>query len=185
MPFIETGISGLALFEPKVFADARGYFFEVFNQKTFGDAGIHTVFVQDNESMSNRGVVRGLHYQHPPFAQAKLVRVVKGSVLDVVVDIRKGSPTFGKKYEVELTGTNKRQLFIPKGFAHGFSVLEDETIFQYKCDDYYNPAMESGIFINDTELGIDWRLQPDEMNISDKDKVLPTLENCINHFVFE
>ena len=184
MPFIETGFPGLKIFEPRVFADSRGYFFESFNQKTFHDAGITNVFVQDNESLSNRGVVRGLHYQHPPFAQAKLVRVVKGSVLDVVLDLRKGSPTFGKVFTVELSEENKKQLFIPHGFAHGFSVLKDQTIFQYKCDNFYSKEHEGGVLFNDAALGIDWMLHDDEAIVSEKDLLLPDFKNCINHFAF-
>ncbi len=184
MPFIETGLPDLKVFEPKVFADARGYFFEVFNQNTFSEAGISSVFVQDNESKSNRGVVRGLHYQHEPFAQAKLVRVVKGKVLDVVLDIRKGSPTFGKVYAIELTEANKLQLYIPRGFAHGFSVLEDETIFQYKCDNFYSKESEGGISYNDPSLNIDWKINDADAVVSDKDKILPLFKDCVNHFTF-
>jgi dTDP-4-dehydrorhamnose 3,5-epimerase len=184
MPFIETGLPDLKVFEPKVFADSRGYFFESFNQNTFADAGIESVFVQDNESKSNKGVVRGLHYQHAPFAQAKLVRVVRGKVLDVVLDIRKGSPTFGKVYSIELSAENKLQLYIPRGFAHGFSVLEDETIFQYKCDNFYSKESEGGIRYNDPSLNIDWKIDEAEAVVSDKDKVLPLFKDCVNHFAF-
>lgn len=184
MPFIETGLPDLKVFEPKVFADSRGYFFESFNQNTFADAGIESVFVQDNESKSNKGVVRGLHYQHAPFAQAKLVRVVKGKVLDVVLDIRKGSPTFGKVYSIELSAENKLQLYIPRGFAHGFSVLEDETIFQYKCDNFYSKESEGGIRYNDHSLSIDWKIGEAEAVVSDKDKVLPLFKDCVNYFTF-
>ncbi len=184
MPFIETGLPDLKVCEPKVFADSRGYFFESFNQNTFADAGIESVFVQDNESKSNKGVVRGLHYQHAPFAQAKLVRVVRGKVLDVVLDIRKGSPTFGKVYSIELSAENKLQLYIPRGFAHGFSVLEDETIFQYKCDNFYSKESEGGIRYNDPSLNIDWKIDEAEAVVSDKDKVLPLFKDCVNHFAF-
>jgi len=165
MPFIETGLPDLKVFEPRVFADDRGYFFESFNQNTFSEAGISSAFVQDNESKSNKGVVRGLHYQHEPFAQAKLVRVVKGKVLDVVLDIRKGSPTFGKVYAIELTEENRLQLYIPRGFAHGFSVLEDETIFQYKCDNFYSKESEGGINYKDPSLKIDWKISEAEAHV--------------------
>jgi dTDP-4-dehydrorhamnose 3,5-epimerase len=184
MPFKETGIRDLKVFEPRVFADSRGYFFESFNRQTFAEAGITSTFVQDNESRSNKGVLRGLHYQHAPFAQAKLVRVVAGRVLDVAVDIRKGSPTFGKHFAIELSADNKLQLFIPRGFAHGFSVLEDNTIFQYKCDNFYAKESEGGIFCFDTVLNIDWKLTQEEAIISDKDRELPTFENCVNHFEY-
>lgn len=184
MPFKETGIRDLKVFEPRVFTDSRGYFFESFNCQTFAEAGITTTFVQDNESCSNKGVLRGLHYQHAPYAQAKLVRVVAGRVLDVAVDIRKGSPTFGKHFAIELSADNKLQLFIPRGFAHGFSVLEDNTIFQYKCDNFYSKESEGGIFCFDSVLNIDWKLTQEEAIISDKDRELPTFENCVNYFEY-
>ncbi|HRN93229.1 MAG: dTDP-4-dehydrorhamnose 3,5-epimerase [Chitinophagales bacterium] len=184
MPFKETGFRDLKVFEPKVFADSRGYFFESFNKEIFAEAGINSAFVQDNESCSNKGVLRGLHYQHEPFAQAKLVRVVAGKVLDIVLDIRKGSPTFGKYYSIELSAENKLQLYIPHGFAHGFSVLEDNTIFQYKCDNFYSKESEGGINGFDPALNIDWGINIEEAIVSDKDKVLPDFENCVNHFVF-
>jgi dTDP-4-dehydrorhamnose 3,5-epimerase len=185
MPFVETGFKGLKVFEPKVFADARGYFFEGYNKNTFHAAGITAEFVQDNESKSQRGVLRGLHYQMNPMAQAKLVRVVEGEVLDVVVDIRKGSPTFGKQFSLLLTAENKKQLFIPRGFAHGFAVLSDTCIFQYKCDNFYSKESEGGIAYNDPELNIDWGFDISQAIVSDKDKVLPPLKNCLNNFVFE
>lgn len=184
MPFIETGFAGLKIFEPRVFTDSRGYFFEVFNEKSFHDAGIDVKFVQDNESKSQRGVLRGLHYQQNPMAQAKLVRVVEGEVLDVVVDIRKGSPTFGKAYSLLLTGDNKKQLFIPRGFAHGFSVLSETVIFQYKCDNFYSKESEGGILFNDPALNIDWGFDLSEAIVSDKDKVLPLFKDCVNNFEF-
>lgn len=184
MPFIETGLPGLKVFEPKVFADARGYFFESFNKNTFSEAGITAEFVQDNESKSVRGVLRGLHYQLNPMAQAKLVRVVEGEVVDVAVDIRKGSPTFGKSYSIVLSAENKKQLYIPRGFAHGFAVLSDTCIFQYKCDNFYSKESEGGIIFNDADLNIDWMIKPEEAIVSDKDKVLPTFKNCSNNFVF-
>ena len=185
MPFIETGLPGLKIFEPRVFADSRGYFFEVFNEQSFHAAGIDVHFVQDNESNSQRGVLRGLHYQLNPMAQAKLVRVVEGEVLDVVVDIRKGSPTFGKSFSLRLTGDNKKQLFIPLGFAHGFSVLSETVIFQYKCDNFYSKENEGGILFNDPALNIDWGIDLNEAIVSDKDKVLPLFKDCNNNFVFQ
>lgn len=185
MPFIETGFPGLKIFEPKVFTDSRGYFFEVFNEQSFHDAGIDVHFVQDNESKSQRGVLRGLHYQLNPMAQAKLVRVVEGEVLDVVLDIRMGSPTFGRSYSLVLTGENKRQLYIPRGFAHGFSVLSETVIFQYKCDNFYSKESEGGIMFNDPALNIDWGINLNEAIVSDKDKVLPLFKDCVNNFVFQ
>lgn len=184
MPFVETGFTGLKVFEPRVFADARGYFFESFNKQVFAAEGITTEFVQDNESRSARGVLRGLHYQLNPMAQAKLVRVIEGEVLDVAVDIRKGSPTFGKHYSILLSAENKKQLYIPRGFAHGFAVLSDSCIFQYKCDNFYSKESEGGILFSDAELGIDWRLNPADILVSDKDKVLPTFSNCLTNFQF-
>lgn len=184
MPFVETGFKGLMVFEPRVFADSRGYFFESFNKQTFKDAGIDVEFVQDNESKSQRGVLRGLHYQLNPMAQSKLVRVVEGEVLDVVVDIRKGSPTFGKHYDIVLTAENKKQLFIPRGFAHGFSVLSPTCIFQYKCDNYYSKESEGGISYNDPALGINWGFDLKEAIVSDKDKTLPLFKDCTNNFQF-
>ena len=184
MPFIETGFAGLKVFEPKVFEDSRGYFFESFNKNTFKEAGIDTEFVQDNESRSQRGVLRGLHYQLNPMAQAKLVRVVEGEVLDVVVDIRKGSPTFGNHYAVALSAENKKQLYIPHGFAHGFVVLSDTCIFQYKCDNFYSRENEGGVLFSDPDLGIDWGIDLDTAIVSDKDKVQPTFKNLVSNFEF-
>jgi dTDP-4-dehydrorhamnose 3,5-epimerase len=178
MKFISTEISGVFIIEPNVFEDQRGYFFESFNKKLFESSIGKVDFVQDNESKSVFGTLRGLHYQLLPFAQSKLVRVIQGSVLDVAVDIRKGSPTFGKWTAVELTAENKRQMFIPKGFAHGFIVLSDEAIFAYKVDNYYSKAHERGIIFNDPKLGIDWRLEADRILLSDKDKALPVLDNA-------
>ena len=174
MEIIETAIPGLLIIEPRVFKDARGYFFESFSQREFdekvGNIIGHTVrFVQDNESMSSYGVMRGLHFQRPPFTQTKLVRCVKGSVLDVAVDIRKGSPTFGKHVAVELTEDNHRQFFVPRGFAHGFVVLSEKAIFQYKCDNFYAPQADGGISILDDSLGIDWRIDADKAILSEKD----------------
>lgn len=185
MPFVETGFKGLKVFEPRVFADSRGYFFESFNKQTFREAGIEVEFVQDNESRSQRGVLRGLHYQLNPMAQAKLVRVVEGEVLDIVLDIRKGSPTFGKSFSILLSAENKAQLFIPRGFAHGFAVLSENAIFQYKCDNYYSKESEGGIYFNDPALKIDWGFDTGTAIISDKDKVLPMFQDCQNNFTFE
>ena len=169
----------MLIIEPRLFKDERGYFFESFNQKEFEDKICKTTFVQDNESKSTYGVVRGLHFQKPPFAQSKLVRVVKGSVLDVAVDIRKDSPTFGQHVAVELTEDNHRQFFIPRGFAHGFSVLSKEVIFQYKCDNFYAPQSEGAIAWDDPNLGIDWRISIDEILLSEKDKSHPRLAEVI------
>ena len=179
MKVIDTEIEGLVILEPQVFGDDRGYFFESFSLKRFEEKVSKTVFVQDNESKSKYGVLRGLHYQLPPYTQAKLVRVVKGRVLDVAVDIRKGSPTFGKHVAVELSEENKLQFFLPKGFAHGFAVLSEEAIFQYKCDEYYAPDHEGAIRYDDPELGIDWKLPVEDIILSEKDKKHPRLQDAI------
>lgn len=184
MPFIATDISGLYVFEPKVFEDSRGYFFESYNEKNFSEIGVQATFVQDNESSSLYGVIRGLHYQLNPYAQAKLIRVFEGMILDVVVDIRKGSPTFGKSFSLELTGENKKQLYIPKGFAHGFSVLSKKAVVFYKCDGFYNKESEAGIRFDDPQLDIDWKIPADKAIISEKDKVLPSFNDCKNNFAF-
>lgn len=177
MNIIETEIQGVYIIEPKVFGDSRGYFFESYSRREF-EAKVGPVeFVQDNESKSCYGVVRGLHFQRPPHAQAKLVRVVKGKVLDVAVDLRKDSPTYGRHVSVELSEDNHRQVFIPKGFAHGFSVLSEEAVFQYKCDDYYAPETECAIAWNDPELNIDWRIPADQVILSEKDKRHPELKD--------
>lgn len=169
MEVIKTDIDGVVIIEPRIFRDERGYFFESFSQRDFQEKVCNTVFVQDNESKSSYGVLRGLHFQKPPYAQSKLVRVIKGAVLDVAVDIRKGSPTFGQHVAVELTEDNHRQFFIPRGFAHGFSVLTDEVIFQYKCDNFYAPQSEGALAWNDPDLGIDWRIPTDKVLLSEKD----------------
>ena len=171
-------IEGLKVITPTVFGDARGYFMETYNYIDFKAAGIPEVFVQDNQSASKKGVLRGLHFQKPPFAQSKLVRVIKGAVLDVAVDIRKGSPTFGQHVAVELTEDNHRQFFIPRGFAHGFSVLSDEVIFQYKCDNFYAPQSEVAIAWNDPALKIDWRIPTEKVILSEKDKHHPLLADA-------
>ena len=179
MKVIETEIEGVFILEPWVFGDDRGYFFESFSLKHFEEKVSKTVFVQDNESKSKYGVLRGLHYQLPPYTQAKLVRVVKGRVLDVAVDIRKGSPTFGKYVAVELSEENKLQFFLPKGFAHGFAVLSEEAIFQYKCDEYYAPDYEGAICYDDPDLEIDWRLPLEDIILSEKDKKHPRLRDAV------
>ncbi len=170
MEVIKTDIEGVVIIEPRIFRDERGYFFESFSQREFQEKVCNTMFVQDNESKSSYGVLRGLHFQKPPYAQSKLVRVIKGAVLDVAVDIRKGSPTFGQHVAVELTEDNHRQFFIPRGFAHGFSVLTDEVIFQYKCDNFYAPQSEGALAWDDPDLGIDWRLPAEKVILSEKDR---------------
>lgn len=166
----KTEIEGVLIIEPKVFGDARGYFLESFNAKEFAEkTGLNINFVQDNESMSSYGVMRGLHFQRPPFTQSKLVRCVKGAVLDVAVDIRKGSPTYGKHVAVELTEDNHRQFFVPRGFAHGFAVLSEVAVFQYKCDNFYAPQADGGISILDNSLGIDWKIPTEKALLSEKD----------------
>lgn len=175
MEIIKTNIEGPIIIEPKIFGDARGYFFESFSQREFDEKvaipqyGHPIVFVQDNESMSSYGVMRGLHFQRPPFTQSKIVRCVKGKVLDVAVDIRKGSPTYGQHVAVELTEDNHRQFFVPKGFAHGFVVLSETAIFQYKCDEFYHPEVDGGINIQDESLNINWRIKVEDALLSDKD----------------
>lgn len=177
MNVIKTDIEGVLVIEPQVFGDERGYFFESFNAERFlAQTGIEVTFVQDNESLSKRGVLRGLHFQREPYAQAKLVRVVRGRVLDVAVDIRPNSVTFGKYIAVELSGENKRQLFIPKGFAHGYVVLEDDTVFQYKCDEFYHPTSEEGITWNDPQIGVDWGIATKDIVLSEKDQKRPLLK---------
>ena len=169
MNVIKTHIEGPVIIEPRIFKDARGYFFESYNKQEFDEKVAKVDFVQDNESCSTYGVMRGLHFQKPPFAQAKLVRCVKGAVLDVAVDIRKGSPTYGQHVVVELTEDNHRQFFIPRGFAHGFAVLSDIAIFQYKCDNYYRPEADGGIFVLDDSFNIDWKIDPANAILSEKD----------------
>ncbi len=175
MNIIKTAIDGVVILEPRIFGDDRGYFFESFSQKVFDEMVRPIRFVQDNESKSRYGVLRGLHFQKGRHAQSKLVRVVSGTVLDVAVDIRRGSPTFGRHVAVELSGENKRQFFVPRGFAHGFSVLSEEAVFQYKCDNFYAPESEGAIAWDDPDLGIDWRLSASDILLSDKDKRHPRL----------
>lgn len=169
MEVIKTEIEGLVIIEPKIFKDSRGYFFESFSQREFEEKVRKVNFVQDNESMSSYGVMRGLHFQRPPFAQSKLVRCVKGRVLDVAVDIRKGSPTYGQHVAVELSEENHRQFFVPRGFAHGFVVLSETAVFQYKCDNFYAPEADGGVNIKDTSFGIDWKIPMEKAILSDKD----------------
>ena len=178
MEVIKTEIDGVVIIEPKVFGDHRGYFFESFSERDFNTNVREVRFVQDNESKSSYGVLRGLHFQKPPYAQSKLVRVVNGAVLDVAVDIRKGSPTFGKHVAVELTADNHRQFFVPRGFAHGFVVLTDEVVFQYKCDNFYAPEHEGAIAWDDPDLAIDWRIPADKVVLSAKDKCHPRLKDA-------
>ena len=183
MEVIKTGIEGVLIIEPKVFGDERGYFFESFNVREFKEkTGIKVNFVQDNESKSRYGVLRGMHFQLPPYTQSKLVRVVKGQVLDVVVDIRKGSPTYGKYEMCELTEENHRQFFVPKGMAHGFAVLSEEAIFQYKCDDFYHPEAEGAIAWNDPEIAINWPISLADVILSEKDKHHPLLKEFDSPF---
>lgn len=181
MNIIKTPIEGLLVIEPQVFKDARGYFVETYNEQRYREAGIDAVFVQDNQSCSSYGVVRGLHFQRPPYSQAKLVCCTVGRVLDVAVDLRPDSPTYGKWYGVELSEENKRQFFIPRGFAHGFSVLSNSAIFTYKCDNLYHPEAEGGILLNDPDLGIDWKVPEELRIISDKDKKHPTFHEYFNN----
>ena len=171
MEVIKTGIEGVVIIEPRIFKDDRGYFYESFSQREFEEKVCRTTFVQDNQSKSSYGVLRGLHFQKPPYCQSKLVRCIKGAVLDVAVDIRKGSPTFGKYVAVELTEENHRQFFVPRGFAHGFAVLSDEAVFQYKCDNFYNKESEGSVAWNDPQLGIDWRIPFEKVLLSEKDKL--------------
>lgn len=185
MPFIETGIPDLLIYEPKVHGDSRGYFFESYNANTFKEEGIELVFVQDNQARSTYGVLRGLHYQREPYAQTKLIRTLEGRILDVVVDLRTGSPTYGKVYTIELSAENKRQLLVPKGFAHGYSVLSETAEVMYKCDNFYHKASEGGIIYNDPALNIDWGIPLAEALVSEKDLLLPVLADCTHNFVFK
>lgn len=183
MNIIKTEIEGLVIVEPRIFRDDRGYFNESFSQREFEENVCRTTFVQDNQSMSSYGVVRGLHFQKPPYCQSKLVRCIKGAVLDVAVDIRKGSPTFGKYVAVELTEDNHRQFFVPRGFAHGFAVLSEVAVFQYKCDNYYNKESEGAIAWNDEQIAVDWRLPSEKVILSEKDKLSKPLAEA--EFLFD
>lgn len=184
MNIIQTSIAGVVIIEPRLFKDDRGYFFESFSEREFNAQIREVKFVQDNESMSSYGVMRGLHFQRPPYTQSKLVRCVKGAVLDVAVDIRKGSPTYGQYVAVELTEENHRQFFVPRGFAHGFAVLSETAIFQYKCDNFYHPEADGGISILDDSLGIDWHIPTDHAILSEKDTKHPLLKDFDSPFDF-
>jgi dTDP-4-dehydrorhamnose 3,5-epimerase len=184
MPFIETGLPGLLIFEPKVFEDSRGFFFESYNETIFSQQGIRDHFVQDNQSKSGYGVIRGLHYQRNPYAQTKLVRVLAGKIYDVAVDLRQGSPSFGRVFGIELSAENKKQLYIPKGFAHGFSVLSETAEVLYKCDAFYNKESEGGVMYNDPKLAIDWKIAEGKAIISEKDEKNPAFSDVKSNFVF-
>src|SRR6185312_13595172 len=185
MPFIQTGFEGLLVFEPKVFEDNRGYFFESYNQKVFSEEGVQINFVQDNQARSSFGVVRGLHFQKDPHAQTKLIRVLSGQIIDVAVDIRFGSPTYGKAYSILLSAENKKQLLVPKGFAHGYSVISETAEVFYKCDQFYHKETEGGISWNDPSLHIDWQIPADKMIVSEKDQQYNLLENSDYGFIFK
>jgi dTDP-4-dehydrorhamnose 3,5-epimerase len=184
MPFIKTNFPGLLVFEPKVFEDIRGYFFESYNQNIFSEEGVKIDFVQDNQARSSFGVVRGLHFQKDPFAQTKLIRVLSGKIIDVAVDIRKGSPTYGHAYTILLSAENKKQLLVPKGFAHGYSVISETAEVFYKCDEFYHKETEGGISWNDPALKIDWQIPSDKITVSEKDQQYSLLENSDYGFVF-
>lgn len=184
MPFIATDIPGLLIYEPRVFEDSRGYFFESYNQQSFSAEGINIKFVQDNQAKSTYGVIRGLHYQLDPHAQTKLIRVLSGAILDVVVDLRKGSPAFGKVFSIELSAENKKQLLVPKGFAHGYSVLSETAEVLYKCDEFYHKESEGGVLYNDPALNIDWQIPADKAIVSEKDTKYPGINDCVNNFIF-
>ena len=185
MPFIKTDFPGLLVFEPRVFEDSRGYFFESYNRESFVNEGVDFTFVQDNQAKSCYGVIRGLHYQLPPFAQTKLVRTLQGSILDVVVDLRVGSPTYGKVYSIELSAGNKKQLLVPKGFAHGYSVLSQTSEVMYKCDTFYNKQSEGGLMYNDPALAIDWKIPADKTIVAQKDLLHPNIDHLEHNFIFQ
>lgn len=182
MNFIETPIKGLVIIEPKVWTDDRGHFYESYNKKLFGDAGIKAEFVQDNQSLSQRGILRGLHAQNHPYDQGKLVRVIQGNVIDIAVDIRKNSPTYGQYYSLELSSENQLMFWVPPGFLHGFATLEDNTIFTYKVTNFYDKASEVGVMWNDEKLNIDWKIPFEEVVLSEKDKVLPAFNDFLSPF---
>ena len=185
MPFSKTEFPGLLVFDPKVFEDNRGYFFESYNKRIFSGEGVEINFIQDNQASSSFGVIRGLHFQNDPFAQTKLIRVLSGKIIDAVVDIRKNSPTYGKAYTIMLSAENKKQLLVPKGFAHGYSVISDTAEVFYKCDEFYHKETEGGIAWNDPALKIEWRIPTDKITVSDKDKLHPLLQNSLHNFVFK
>lgn len=184
MPFIRNSLPGIVIFEPAVYPDDRGFFFESYNKHLFQTNGILSEFVQDNQSYSVYGVIRGLHYQREPYAQSKLVRVLQGSILDVVLDIRSGSPGFGKSYGIVLSAENRKQIFVPKGFAHGFSVLTETAVISYKCDQFYNKQSEAGIRYNDEGLNIDWQIPAEKILVSEKDHKLPEFNSSVVDFTF-
>lgn len=184
MPFLKTAFPGLLIYEPKVFNDGRGYFFESYTESLFRQEGLDILFVQDNQARSTRGVLRGLHYQQEPYAQTKLIRTLEGTILDVVVDLRKGSPTFEKWFSIELSAENKKQLLVPKGFAHGYAVLSETAEVFYKCDNFYHKASEGGVIFNDPSLDIDWQMDLSQAIVSEKDLQLPVLEKAVHHFTF-
>ena len=184
MEVVKTDIEGVVIIEPKIFGDSRGYFYESYSQRDFEEKVGRVIFVQDNQSFSHYGVLRGLHFQNPPYTQSKLVRVIQGKVVDVAVDIRKGSPTYGKYVSVELTGENHRQFFIPKGFAHGFVVLSETALFQYKCDEFYHPEAEGAIMWDDPEINIDWRIPAEDVALSAKDARHKYLKDFDSPFVY-
>jgi dTDP-4-dehydrorhamnose 3,5-epimerase len=185
MPFIKTDIAGLMVYEPRVFEDSRGYFFESYNANSFAAENVAIQFVQDNQARSVYGVLRGLHYQLDPYAQTKLIRALSGTILDVAVDIRKGSATFGKVFSIELSAENKKQLLVPQGFAHGYSVLSETAEVFYKCDSFYNKEHEGGILYSDPALNIDWKIPADKMVVSEKDLVYPGIADCNGNFIFK
>lgn len=185
MALIKTDFPHLMIFEPKIWKDDRGYFFESYNQRVLEQEGVTIRFVQDNQASSEFGVIRGLHYQLPPHAQTKLIRVLTGAILDAVVDIRQQSPTYGKVFTIELSAENKKQLLVPKGFAHGYSVITESAEVFYKCDEFYNKESEGGIAYNDPELNIDWQIPNDKAIVSEKDNHYPGLKDCLNHFVYK
>jgi dTDP-4-dehydrorhamnose 3,5-epimerase len=184
MPFVKTDIPDLLIYEPVVHEDSRGYFFESYNEKVFSAEGIEIKFVQDNQAKSSYGVIRGLHYQLNPYAQTKLIRALSGTILDVAVDIRKGSPTFGKTFVIELSAENRKQLLVPKGFAHGYSVLTETAEVLYKCDEFYNKQSEGGIVYNDPALAIDWKIPADKAVVAERDLQHPVIADCKNNFSF-
>lgn len=184
MPFIKTPIPDLLIFEPAIFGDERGYFFESYNAQTFSREGVEIIFVQDNQARSVYGVVRGLHFQNNPHSQTKLIRTLEGAILDVVLDLRKGSPTYGQTYAVELSASNKKQLLVPQGFAHGYSVISETAEVFYKCDNFYNKAAEGGVAYNDIHLKIDWKIPADKMILSVKDTQYPGLAQCQHNFIY-
>lgn len=185
MPFQKTPIPDLLIFEPRIFEDSRGYFFEAYSERAFQQQGLEVTFVQDNQSHSKQGVIRGLHFQLNPHAQSKLLRVIDGVILDAVVDLRTGSPTYGQSYSIELSSDNKKQLFVPVGFAHGFCVLSETATVMYKCDDFWNKEAEGGIRFDDPALNIDWGLPKERLILNEKDWSLPTLAECGHNFVYE